>query len=246
MHTPTDSFQVIRFLRMQPWFGALLPTQQERVLRAAQTRRAETGTVLLEARQRAAGWHAVLWGFVKLQVPSRDDTESAFLALTGGEWFGEGTVLRDEPCRYEVVALRPTELLCIPRDVFLDLVDTSLAFNRAVLGHMGNRLAQAMAIIEAQRTGSLEQRLGLYLGRHFWHNLRRLQLSQSELGTLAGMSRQAVNRALRGLEQRGLVTVVAGRVATVDQDAMDRFVGVGEQLQPRVPAGHLAQVARWP
>lgn len=219
-----DRFQVARFLRLQPWFALLEPAVQEQVTRAAYTVRARKGEVVLPAREPALGWYAVLWGFVKLQSPAQDEQVSAFLALTGGEWFGEGSVMKDEPRHYEVVALRDSELLCLPRRQFHELLAASLPFSHAVLRHMNQRLGQAMAIIEASRTGSLEQRLALYLSRMFWHGLRKLNLSQEELGCLAGMSRQAANRALGGLQRRGLVTLQLGRVVDIDQTALDAFV----------------------
>lgn len=220
-----DRFQVARFLRMQPWFTSLDPAMQEKTLRAAHTVRARKGEVVLHAGERAEAWYAVLWGFVKLQSPGPDEQVSTFLALTGGEWFGEGSVMKDGPRRYEVVALRDCELLCLPRACFHQLLGASLPFNHAVLRHLNLRLGQAMAIIEANRTGSLEQRLALHLSREFWHGLRRLNLSQEELGLLAGMSRQAANRALKGLEDKGLLSLKFGRVVGVDQDALERFVG---------------------
>lgn len=232
---PMDRFQVARFLRMQPWFAQLAPALQDSVLRSAFTLRARKGDVVLAAGEPAQGWYAVLWGFVKLQSPVEDDHASAFLALTGGEWFGEGSAMKDEPRRYEVVALRDCELLCLPRRQFQELLDCSLPFNHAVLQHMNLRLGQAMAIIEANRTGSLEQRLALYLSRLFWHGLRTLNLSQEELGCLAGMSRQAVNRALGALQRRGLISLQSGRVAGVDQPGLERFVAVPGQAAPSAP-----------
>ncbi|ROZ77777.1 Crp/Fnr family transcriptional regulator [Ramlibacter sp. WS9] len=220
-----DRFQVARFLRMQPWFTLLAPAMQDELLRCACAVHARKGEVLLQAGEAARGWYAVLWGFVKLQSPSHDEQASAFLALTGGEWFGEGSAMKDEPRRYEVVALRDSELLCLPGPQFRALLATSLPFNHAVMRHMNLRLGQAMAIIEANRTGSLEERLALYLSRLFWHGLRKLNLSQEELGCLAGMSRQAANRGLAGLARRGLVELRFGRVVQVDQDALGQFLG---------------------
>ena len=224
---PSDRFQVARFLRMQPWFAQLAPPLQEEVIRSSHTRRFARGSRVLAAGEAPQGWHALLSGFIKLQSPPQGERPlSAFLALTGGEWFGEGTALTGEPRRYEVVALRDSELLCVPLAQFRQLVDGSLALNQAVMHHMHQRLAQTMSIIEASRHGSLEQRAALYLCRPFWHGLRKLNLCQEELGCLAGMSRQAVNRALKGLERRGLVTLHHGRVASVAQDALEHFVGL--------------------
>ena len=212
-----------RFLRMQPWFPHLPAALQERAIVSSIITRARKGEIALQAGEAAQGWYAVLSGFVKLQAPTPDDNVAAFLALTGGEWFGEGTVLRDDPRRYEVVALRDSELVCLPRATFHELLAASLPFSHAVLHHMNQRLGQAMAIIEANRSGSLEQRIALYLGPLFWHGLRTLNLSQEELGTLAGMSRQSTNKALQCLQARGLITLRAGRVVATDAAALDEF-----------------------
>jgi CRP-like cAMP-binding protein len=235
-----DRFQVARFLRMQPWFAHISPAQQESVTRAAYTVRAGKGEVVLPAREQALGWYAVLWGFVKLQSPGQDQQASSFLALTGGEWFGEGSAMKDEPRRYQVVALRDSELLCLPRARFRELIATNLTFNHAVMKHLNLRLGQAMAIIETQRHCNLEQRLALHLSRTFWHGLRRLNLSQEELGLLAGMSRQAVNRTLKGLEQRGFVSLLNGRVVSVDQAAIERLLGKSEAANETVGAPAMA------
>lgn len=215
--------QVVRFLQMQPWLGQLEPGLQARVLRSCTTLRARKGETALRSGEAAQGWHAVLSGFVKLQAPGMDDGVAAYLALTGGEWFGEGSVLQSGPRRYEVHALRDSEILCLPRKLFHELLSASLPFSNAVLHHMNQRLGQALAIIEANRSGSLEQRLALYLGPLFWHGLRTLNLSQEELGTLAGISRQSTNKVLQCLQARGLITLRSGRVVATNAAALEDF-----------------------
>jgi CRP-like cAMP-binding protein len=216
--------RVLRFLQMQPWLCELAPALRARVIRSCTTLRAGKGEIALAAGEPAQGWYAVISGFVKLQAPGPgEDGGAAYLALTGGEWFGEGSVLRAGPRRYEVNALRDTELLCLPRTLFHELLSVSLPFSNAVLHHMNQRLGQAMAIIEANRSRSLEQRLGLYLGPLFWHGLRTLNLSQEELGTLAGISRQSTNKALRCLQARGLITLRGGRVVATDAAGLEQF-----------------------
>jgi len=237
-----DRFQVARFLRLQPWFAQLSPSQQERITHGSFTVRGRRDQVMLPARQHSEGWYAVMSGFVKLQSPGPAGRASAFLALTGGEWFGEGSVMKEEPRRYEVVALRDSELLCLPRARFQELMATSLPFSHAVMNQLNLRLGQAMAIIETERLCNLEQRLALYLSRAFWHGLRRLNLSQEELGLLAGMSRQAANRGLKALAQRGLVCLKHGRVVSVDQAAIGRLLGQPE-TRPIEAAGQCDNTA---
>ena len=128
--------------------------------------------------------------------------------------------MKPEPRKYEVVALRPTQLLCLPLPLFGTLRETSLAFNQFLVQHLNLRLGQAMTIIEAGRMRSPEHRVALYLSRLFWRSTRRLNLTQDELGQLAGLSRQTVNRVLRVLEAAGIVSLDFGRVAIVDDDAL--------------------------
>ena len=85
-------------------------------------------------------------------------------------------------------------------------------------------LQEAMAIIEAGRIRSPEHRVALYLSRLFWRSTRRLNLTQEELGQLAGLSRQTVNRVLQALEAAGIVTLDFGRVAIVDDEALNALL----------------------
>ena len=147
-----------------------------------------------------------------------------FRSIPDGEWFGEGSALKPEPRKYDVVALRPTQLLCLPLPLFAALRDTSLAFNQFLVQHLNLRLGQAMTIIEAGRMRSPEHRVALYLSRIFWRSTRRLNLTQEELGQLVGLSRQTVNRVLRSLEAAGIVSLDFGRVAILDDEALNAYL----------------------
>jgi CRP-like cAMP-binding protein len=226
------SHTATQFLQAQPWFASLTADAQARLLQSTSTVSARKGSVLLPAHETVQGWYAVLSGLVKLQSQPAKGRISAFLGIPAGEWFGEGSALKHERRRYEVVTLRDTELMCLPSAVFDELQAHSLEFNRFLVMHMNRRLSQAMAAIEADRTRSPEHRVALYLSRLFWPGQRRLNLSQEELGHLAGMSRQTVNRALSALQQQQLVTLTAGRIGVLDEAALSRLLLATEPSQP--------------
>lgn len=50
-----------------------------------------------------------------------------------------------------------------------------------------------------------------------------IDISQEELGYLAGVSRQRVNRALRALEKAGIVKVAYGRITVLDRKRLSGF-----------------------
>lgn len=213
-----------RFIAAQPWFGGLPAALQERLRAEVFAMQAGKGDVMMDAGSAVQGWHAVLSGLVMLQSPSGKGRSSAFIGVPDGEWFGEGSAMKPEPRRYRVVALRPTTLMCLPLPLFETLRQTSLGFNQYLVLHMNMRLGQAMTIIEAGRTQSPEHRVALYLSRLFWRSTRRLNLTQEELGQLVGLSRQTVNRVLRALEGLGIVSLEFGRVAIVDDTALNAYL----------------------
>lgn len=214
----------LRFIEAQPWFAGVSVALQERLRSEVSTQHADKGSVMLPAGSAVQGWHAVLSGLVMLQSPASQGRASAFIGVPDGEWFGEGSAMKPEPRRYHVIALRPTTLLCLPLPLFATLRETSLGFNQFLVQHLNMRLGQAMTIIEAGRTQSPEHRVALYLSRLFWRSTRRLNLTQEELGQLVGLSRQTVNKVLRVLEGRGIVSLDFGRVAIVDDEALNAYL----------------------
>lgn len=213
----------LRFLNAQPWYRELPATTQADIAAQVHTLRAGKGAVMLHAGDRVKGWYAVLSGLVKLQSSSAQGRLSVFLGVSGGDWFGEGSALKAESRRYDVIALRDSELMCLPLPVFDHLRANSMAFSQALVAHMNVRLGQAMAFIEAERIRSPEQRVALYLSPMVWRGSTKLNLSQEELGNLVGLSRQTVNKVLKSLAQRGLVAVEFGRIGILDNDGLMAF-----------------------
>lgn len=213
-----------RFISAQPWFASVPAALQERLRDEVFAVQGDKGVVMMPAGSAVEGWHAVLSGLVMLQSPASKGRSSAFIGVPDGEWFGEGSAMKPEPRRYNVVALRPTTLLCLPLPLFATLRESSLAFNQFLVQHLNMRLGQAMTIIEAGRTQSPEHRVALYLSRLFWRSTRRLNLTQDELGQLVGLSRQTVNRVLRTLEELGIVSLDFGKVAIVDDEALGAYL----------------------
>ncbi|GDY35655.1 Crp/Fnr family transcriptional regulator [Acidovorax sp. NB1] len=213
-----------RFISAQPWFASVPVALQERLRNEVFAVQGDKGAVMMPAGSAVEGWHAVLSGLVMLQSPASKGRSSAFIGVPDGEWFGEGSAMKPEPRKYNVVALRPTTLLCLPLPLFATLRESSLAFNQFLVLHLNMRLGQAMTIIEAGRTQSPEHRVALYLSRLFWRSTRRLNLTQDELGQLVGLSRQTVNRVLRALEELGIVSLDFGKVAIVDDEALGAYL----------------------
>ena len=219
------AFSPVRsFLQSQPWFAPLPTDQQDALESDVFTLAATRGQTILQANVQTQGWYAVLRGLVKISAPAATGRRSDFLGVAAGEWFGEGSALKNEVRRYEVVALRDTELLCLPSASFHHLQATSLPFNQSVVAGLNLRLSQSMAMIEAGRTRSPEQRIALSLSRLFWSRTRQLDLTQDELASLAGMSRQTANRVLNALQEQGVLSLSMNRIRIRDDAALTELL----------------------
>lgn len=221
---PTPQNSVRGFLHAQAWFGTLPPEHQEQIAAQVVVLLAKRGQTVMEADVLTQGWYGVLRGLVRISAPPAAGRRADFLGVAAGEWFGEGAALKNEVRRYEVVALRDTEMLCLPSTAFHQLQASSLAFNQSLVACLNLRVSQAMAVIQAGRTRSPEQRIALSLSRLFWGRTRQLDLTQDELASLAGLSRQTANRVLNALQERGVISLSMNRIKILDDAALTQLL----------------------
>jgi CRP/FNR family transcriptional regulator, cyclic AMP receptor protein len=225
MHIAADTDLLRTFLMRQQWFKRLKIEQQDRIFASIQVTQVQAGETAFGVGSPVAGWYAVLTGLVKLQGRSTTGKASTFIGVADGDWFGEGSVLKAEGRRYEVIALRVSTLACLPRSFFYELSSQNLEFNQFLVHRLNMRLSQAMAAIETAKIRSTDQKVAIYLSRIFWPNTKHLELTQSELGLLTGLSRQTVNQTLHRLSSLGLIKVNFGRIVVIDDEQLVQFAG---------------------
>ncbi len=175
-------------------------------------------------------WTGVVTGLARMGIVSRGGKATSFAGLTEGAWFGEGSVLKNEARRYDVVALRDTRLALMDRSTFLWLFENSVGFNRFLVGQLNERLGQFIGLLEYGRTLDATARLARSVASLFNPILypgltRHLEITQEEIGALSGMSRQNANRSLKRLQDEGLLRLEYGGVTIVD---LDRLRSYGE------------------
>jgi CRP-like cAMP-binding protein len=190
-----------------------------------------TGEAIFMRGDTFAYWAGVVSGLVRMGVVTRDGKEAGLAGLTAGAWFGEGSVLKNEPRRYDVVALRATRLALMERATFMWLFENGVGFNRFLVRQLNERLGQFIGLLEYGRTLDATARLARSIAAMFNPILypdstTHLDITQEELGALSGMSRQNANRALNQLEKEGLLRLEYGGVTVLD---IERLRSYGEE-----------------
>jgi CRP/FNR family cyclic AMP-dependent transcriptional regulator len=203
------------------WAADLSPEQRDRVRRAVFVRDYEQGDYVVHKGDPSEHWLGVVDGLVKVTTVSPSGKSVTFTGIPPGGWLGEGALLKQETRKYDVMALRRSRIAYMPLDTFRWLLDSSLPFTRFLLTQLNERLGQFIAAVEYERLLDVDSRVARAVSSLFNEQLypglgRRLEISQEELGLLAGISRQRANQALKVLEQQGLVRMEYGVVEVMD------------------------------
>ncbi len=209
------------------WIDVLTQEQQLRVQRDLSVQHVSAGTLVERKGEWADAWLGVLDGLVKISVGSSDGRLVSFTGIPPGGWLGEGSLLKRERRKYDVVALRDSVVARLPGTTFDWLLDTSITFNRYLLMQLNERVAQFIGRSE-YRLLEPEARVARHLAELFNPVLYpgtglKLAITQEELGYIAGVSRQRANRALRTLEAAGLLVVSYGAVEVKDLDGLKHY-----------------------
>jgi CRP/FNR family transcriptional regulator, cyclic AMP receptor protein len=175
-------------------------------------------------------WAGVVAGLMRMSTVSRGGKAMTFTGLSAGAWFGEGTMLKKEPRRYDMVAVRDSRLALMDQATFFWLYENSVAFNRFLVVQLNERLGQFIGLVEHDRTLDATARLARSIASLFnpilYPDLSpHLEITQEEIGALTGISRQNANQCLKRLEKEGLLRLEYGGVTVID---LDRLRSYGE------------------
>ena len=221
---------VEELLAISPWTRELTAEQKARVENDLVERSYVGGSYICHKGQPSDTWIGVLDGLVKLNVFSHSGKAVSFAGIPAGSWFGEVSVLKAETRKYDVIALRDSRIVFMPEKTFHWLLNNSISFNRFLLMQLNERLGQFISMVEHDRLLDPDARVARALASLFNTFLypgaeTQVQISQEELGYIAGASRQRVNQALRILETEGLVKVDYGMITVLNVEGLRRFEG---------------------
>ena len=133
-----------------------------------------------------------------------------------GQVLGEIALLDGGERTATVTAIEASSALTITRNAFSDILQKHKNMALRVLKVMANRIRMANTMIEGDRAYTSGPRLARYLLRlsvvGAEEGRLKLDLSQSELGNFAGMSREHINRQLSAWSEDEIVSVESGKV----------------------------------
>ncbi len=208
-----------------PWLKLLSEGERQRAIDDLKITDATPGEYICRTGRPVTYWFGVVDGLLKMSADNAEGQTMTFTGVPPGGWFGEGTALKREVYRYNIQALRKSNVAGLHVDTFHWLLDHSIGFNRFVMNQLNERLGQFIAAREIDRMNNPDLRVARSLAALFNPVLypgvgEVLRITQQELAYLVGLSRQRVNEALTALADQGAIRVEYGGLRVLDLPAL--------------------------
>lgn len=219
-----------RRILLRGWLSEQPADVRFAILQRAKLVKHDAGDFVFHAGDEAGGICGVVAGGIGIYLPTgADDLRLAHIGRCG-VWFGYGPLVRGRRRSLSFSPTEPTWLLHVPLLALQEIAGLSPAHQRAILSVSEYGMDEAIVIIENLMTPNHARRIAATLlrvaevpedGRG--NEPVDVILTQSQLGELACVGRQVVNRELQRLANTGIVAVSYSRIKVLSRGALAAF-----------------------
>lgn len=214
---PTD------VLRSIPLFRGLGQSELEALAAPLREKIYARGTVILTQGQPGDALFLIGSGQVKIAVFAEDGREVILAVLAGGGFFGEMSLLDDEPRSAHVIAMTEATLYQLRREDFRARLRSSPDLGIAMLKELSRRLRRADETITGMALLDVNGRIAnllLDLAREEGGHRITRRLTHATIGQMVGASRETVSRAMRNLVVEGIIAIERREIQLVAPDRL--------------------------
>lgn len=198
-------------LRTISIFAELTAEELRELSQICSVRSFEKDNVIFLEKEQAQYLYIVLKGKVKITIQGEDGKEVILSWLPEGDFFGEMSLLDEEPRSANVVAAEEVDLLQLPRDVFLRILKQNPNFMQRIFTTLSLRVRKAnhqiasLALLDVYgRVARVINDLAQEEGKRLRDGRIQVRLPpHREIANMIGTSRETVTRVLAGLVKHG-------------------------------------------
>ncbi len=220
------------FLRGVDLFQSLSLSDSEQLAASLKHRSLKKGEALFRKGDEGTSLYIVKSGSVKIVLPSALGDEVAPAILSKGDFFGEMALLDGMPRSADVIALEPSELLALNQKDFLAFLKGNEAAIQSILAYLSMRLRKTDDLLEnahflnistrfARRLVELSEKYG-YQKEAGMPVQIDLHLTQRDLASIVGATRESINKELKTLREKGLVNSEGNILQILDLERLKR------------------------
>ena len=195
-------------------------------LEGLQSRVVPRGVDLFSHGDRAHSFPVVLSGRIDVSLTGPSGREILLYSVEAGQSCIQTTLglLGDEPYSGVATTVAETEVIRIPKPLFLRVMDSDPAFRGFVLRSFGQRMGDLTRLLEAVAFGRVDARLAQVLLDLAEGDVVRA--TQADIAARIGSAREVVSRKLDAFAKSGWVVTDRGEVQLRDLPALRRAAGL--------------------
>jgi CRP/FNR family transcriptional regulator, cyclic AMP receptor protein len=211
-----------------PLFEELSAEQAEKLAAFLRRRRYRAGEPVFREGDPGTALYVIDGGEVKILLGGSEGKEVVLALLGPGEYLGELALLDGEPRSADAVATVPSELLVLPREDFLRFLRDVPAVAVNMLASLSRRLRRTDRLVHDAAFSDVRTRVtrllveladtkgkpghgGVVIGP---------RLTQGDLASMVGATRESINKCLRSYMAQGLVRHERGRLVLLNVDRL--------------------------
>ncbi len=225
---PMTAEQIREVLRNKSVLAALPDAALDELVRRGQPARFAKGAAIYHRGDAGDSLMIILSGRVKIGIVTTDARDVTLNFLGPGDLNGELAALDGKPRSADATALEATEALVIWRRDLLPVIEQHPEAMLGIIEALAGKVRAMSSAVEhaglqmAARAANALLRLADQHGRPTADGiLIDLKLSQRDLGSYAGLSRENMNRQLGELREQGLIRADGAVITVLDRDGLE-------------------------
>lgn len=219
-------------MRNIEWLSRMSEEEFTDLERGAVAKRFARGELIFTPTAKPQSVYLLQSGLARIYRLSEGGGETSFGYVAPGEVFGELPAFGDYPRESFAQAVRASVAWRIPRENFHRVLSARSALAFQVTRQIGDRLKKIETRVEDLVFRNVRTRVARMLGElaadfgqtENGHRVIDIPITQSELATLVGATRQTVNQTLRELSAEGLIGRDNRRIVLLQPDALRELV----------------------
>jgi len=217
-------------LKQIPLFESLLDSERQRLASLLQRRSLGKGEMLFHKGDTGSAFFIIIKGLIKIGVSNKLGDEVTLAFLRNGDFFGEMALLDELPRSADATALEDSLLYVLDRNDFFPFLTQNENAVRSILRALSMRLRRTDDLFAEISFLTVSARLAkrlLELAEPLQNPAKespeyRIQMSQRDIAAMLGVTRESINKELKILRDKGMVTTSRNAIIVQDLDRLKR------------------------
>jgi CRP/FNR family transcriptional regulator, cyclic AMP receptor protein len=217
---------ILQFLNSQPLFEGMDPSSLVALAKASRLKPVSKGSFLFFQADRAEAVYMVWRGVIAIRLENPEGRELVINEMSVGDCFGELAILTGEPRSASAEAVVDCEVLLMPSSAFREALQREPSLAARLLEITARRLQNSSKREEALAFHDAQQRLAQQLlhADQLVREVGYITLSQDELATRVGLTRQTVAAILGRWRRNGWLLTGRGHIVLLNRDELQLLV----------------------